>query len=124
MFSYSIISPFISQEIGMYSINTTVLSYDHSQVKLNAALTGIKFTNYDWDVVSRDGWYRTKLLNSKVIVVHIDTIIRRRYSYDGKAGNISFKIAFEVKVQRADGVSIVWMYAPQQIVSSDLSYHS
>ncbi|XP_065887550.1 uncharacterized protein [Dysidea avara] len=50
-------------------------------VKLNAALTGIKFINYDWEVVSRS-----------------DRNVCRRYSYDGKAGGMSFNITFEVGV--------------------------
>jgi len=57
MFSYSSITPFTSKETGI-SPNTLFSFYAIIfclKIKLNAALTGIKFSNYDWDVISRDG---------------------------------------------------------------------
>ena len=45
------------------------------------------------------------------LLLYTDTVIRRQYRYDGKAGSMSFKISFEVKVQGADEVSICkWIY--------------
>ena len=35
----------------------------HFKVKLNTALTGIKFLNYDWEVLSRDGRWREQVMN-------------------------------------------------------------
>ena len=38
------------------------------------------------------------------LFLYTDTTVCRRYSYDGRAGSISFRITFEVKVQRAEEV--------------------
>ena len=40
------------------------------------------------------------------LYLYADTTVRRRYSYDGRAGSISFRITFEVKAQRAEEVSV------------------
>jgi len=72
------------------------------QVKLNAALTGIKFINYDWEVVTRNGKVVTYFIIS--YDVFTDKQVCRRYSYDGKAGRMSFSITFEVEVTQLQEV--------------------